>query len=102
MQTLFDVDLENGRTFTANNDHPMYVMEDDEFILTRELEARFAEGEPITLQDNNNQPVKITSMRMHREKCKVYNLNVEGQGGAGHTYYASGILVHNLGRNAFK
>ena len=77
-QTLFDIELENGRTFTVNNNHPMYVVEDDEFILTRELAARFAKGEPITLQDSNNQPLNIASVRMRRERCKAYNLHVEG------------------------
>jgi intein/homing endonuclease len=61
-----------------------------------------AKGKPITLQANKNQPVKIASLRMRRERYKVYNLDVEGQGGAGHTYYASGILIHNFGRNALK
>ncbi len=80
----------------------MYVVEDGDFTLTDELAARFAKGEPITFQDNNNQPVKIASLRMRREKCKVYNLHVEGQGKKGHTYYANGTLVHNVGTNRIK
>jgi RHS repeat-associated protein len=102
MQILFDVELENGRTFTVNNNHPMYVVEDDEFILTRELAARFARGAPITFQDENNQPVKIARLQMRRQACPVYNLQVEGQGRDGHTYYACGVLVHNMGRAARK
>jgi len=98
MQTLFDIELENGRTFTVNNNHPMYVVEDNEFILTRELATRFAKGEPVTFQDVNNQSVRIANMRIRREHCKVFNLQVEGQGKNGHTYFASGILVHNAGR----
>jgi len=77
-------------------------VEDDEYILTRELAPRFAKGESITFQDNNNQLVKIATLRMRRETCKVYNLQVEGQGKNGHTYYAGGILVHNMGRAALK
>ncbi len=96
-QTLFDIELEDGRSFTVNNDHPMYVVEDGDFVFTDELAARFAEGKPITFQENNNQPVKVASLRMCRETCKMYNLYVEGQGKKGHTYYASGILVHNFG-----
>jgi RHS repeat-associated protein len=95
METLFDIELEDGRKLTVNNDHPMYVIEDGDFKFTDELAARFAKGEPITLQDNRNQPVKIVSMPMHKEMCKMYNLHVEGQGKNGHTYYANGILVHN-------
>jgi hypothetical protein len=34
---------------------------------------------------------------MRREACKMYNLYVEWEGKKGHTYYASGILVHNFG-----
>jgi intein/homing endonuclease len=41
-------------------------------------------------------------MRMRKQLCKVYNLEIEGQGGNGHTYYANGILVHNVGRNWWK
>jgi intein/homing endonuclease len=28
METLFDIELEDGRKFTVNNNHPMYVVED--------------------------------------------------------------------------
>jgi intein/homing endonuclease len=75
----------------------MYVVEDSDFTFTRDLAARFAKGEPITFQDNNNQPVKVTSLRMRRQNCTVYNLHVEGQGKNGHTYYVNGILAHNEG-----
>lgn len=103
VETLFDIDLEDGRRFTANNNHPMYVVEDSDFRFTDELAARFAKGEPVTFQDNNNQPVRVASLRMRRKTCKVYNLHVEGQGKNGHTYYASGVLVHNAGAgNRFK
>jgi RHS repeat-associated protein len=103
MQTLFDVELEDGRRFTVNNDHPMYVVEDGDFTFTDELAARFAKGEPITFRDNKNQPVKLAGLRMRREVCKMYNLHVDGQGKNGHTYYANGILVHNAGAgNRFK
>ena len=97
MQTLFDIELEGGRKFTVNNDHPMYVLEDGDFTFTDELAARFAKGKPITFQNNKNQPVKVVSLQMRREICKMYNLHVEGQGKDGHTYYANGILVHNAG-----
>ena len=96
-QTLFDFELEDGRAVTVNNDHPMYVVEDGDFVFSDDLAARFAKGEPITFQDNKNQPVKIASLRMRKERCKVYNLHLEGQGENGHTYYANGILVHNFG-----
>ena len=102
MQTLFDIELEDGRKFTVNNDHPMYVVEDGDFTITDELAARFAKGQPVTFQDSKNQPVKIVSLRMHRQVCKTYNLYVEGQGQKGHTYYANGILVHNRGVNRWK
>jgi len=98
MQTLFDIELEDGRRFTVNNNHPIYIIEDDEFILTRELAARFANGQPITFQDSKGQPVRVANIHMRGQICKVYNLEVEGQGPNGHTYYASGILVHNSGR----
>jgi RHS repeat-associated protein len=97
MQTLFDIELEDGRKFTVNNDHPMYVVEDGDFVFTSELGARFAKGEAITFRDSKNQSLKVASVRMRKQICKVYNLHVEGQGNNGHTYYASGILVHNLG-----
>jgi RHS repeat-associated protein len=96
-QTLFDIELEDGRTFTSNNNHPIYVVEDGGFRFTDELAARFAKGEPITFQDNNDRPIKVAIVRMRREMCKTYNLHVEGQGNNGHTYYANGILVHNFG-----
>ncbi len=97
METLFDIELEDGRKFTVNNDHPMYVVEDADFKFTDELAARFSKGEPVTFQDNKNQPVKIATLQMRRQMCKMYNLHVEGQGKNGHTYYANGILVHNAG-----
>jgi intein/homing endonuclease len=78
------------------------VVEDGDFTFSDELAARFAKGEPITFQDHNNQPVKIASLRMRRQSSKVYNLHVEGQGKKGHTYYANGILVHNVGARRFK
>ena len=102
MQTLFDIELEDRSKFTVNDNHPMYVVEDEDFTFTDELAARFAKGKPITFQDNKNQPVKIASLRMRRQTCKLYNLHVEGQGKKGHTYYANGILVHNRGTKRFK
>ncbi len=97
LQTLFDIELEDGRRFTTNKNHPMYVVEDGDFKFTDDLAARFAKGKPITFQDSYDQPVKVTSLRMRRETCKTYNLHVEGQGKNGHTYYANSILVHNAG-----
>jgi hypothetical protein len=102
METLFDIELDDGRRFTVNNTHPMYVVEDRDFTFSDELAARFAKGKPITFQDSKNQPVKIASLQMRRQMCKLYNLHVEGQGKKGHTYYANGILVHNVGTKRFK
>jgi hypothetical protein len=102
MQTLFDIELEDGRRLTVNNNHPIYVIEDDEFILTRELAACFANGQPITFQDNKGQAIRVANIHMRRQMCKVYNLEVKGQGQNGHTYYAGGVLVHNRGRNKWK
>ncbi len=97
METLFDIELEDGRKFTVNNNHPMYVVEDGDFKFTDELAARFAMGEQVTFQDNNERPIKVTSVLMRKQICKMYNLHVEGQGKNGHTFYANGILVHNFG-----
>jgi RHS repeat-associated protein len=97
MQTLFDIELEDGRSFTVNNDHPMYVAEDQDFVFTDELAARFAKGKAVTFLDSMNQSIRIASLRMRSERCKMYNIHVEGQGKNGHTYYANGILVHNAG-----
>ncbi|MBX6326075.1 MAG: hypothetical protein IRY93_08560 [Chthoniobacterales bacterium] len=32
METLFDIELEDGRKFTVNNNHPMYVVEYGDFV----------------------------------------------------------------------
>jgi hypothetical protein len=97
MQTLFDIELEDRRKFTVNDNHPMYVVEDGGFVLSRELPARFGNGKPTTFLGDDNEPVKVVSLRMRRERCKVYNLHVKGQGEKGHTYFASGVVVHNKG-----
>jgi hypothetical protein len=97
LETLFDIELEDGRKFTVNNTHPMYVVEDGDFEFTDDLAVRFAKGEPITFQDNNERAIKVASLRMRKEICKMYNLHVEGQAKNGHNYYANGILVHNFG-----
>lgn len=104
MQILVDIELQDGRRFTANNNYPMYVVEDGGFTFTDDVAARFAKGEPVTFQDDKDQPVKIASIQMRRQRCKVYNLHVEGDGKNGHTYYANGILIHNVGGagNRFK
>jgi intein/homing endonuclease len=96
MQTLLDIDLEDRRKFTVNDCHAMYVAEDEEFIFSRDLAGRFRDGKPVTFVGENNQPVKLISLQMRRQRCKVYNLHVEGQGEKGHTYFANGIVVHNL------
>lgn len=102
-QTLLDIELEDGRRFTVNNNHPIYVIDDDEFIFTRELAARFANGQPITFQDSQGQPVRVANIHLRRQVCEVYNLEIEGQGQNGHTYYAGGVLVHNSrGGNEWK
>lgn len=100
MQTLFDIELEDRRKFTVNDNHPMYVAEDEKFISSRELPARLSEGRPTTLLGNNNERVALVSLRTRRESCKVYNLHVQGQGEKGHTYFANGILVHNAAAKA--
>jgi hypothetical protein len=99
MQTLFDIELEDRRRVTVNDNHAMYVAEDERFIVSRELPGRLGNGKPITFLGNNNEPVKLVSLRMRRERCKVYNLHVKGQGEKGHTYFANGILVHNIKQN---
>lgn len=66
-----------------------------EKLFETELAARFAKGKLVTLHDSMNQPIRIASLSLHKQACKVYNLEVEGQGKSGHTYYAAGILVHN-------
>ena len=95
MQTLFDIELEDRRKLTVNDNHPMYVAEDEAFIFSRELATRFGNGQPITFLGDNNEPLKLVSLRMRTERCKVYNLHVKGQGEKGHTYFANGVLVHN-------
>jgi intein/homing endonuclease len=95
MQTLFEIELENRRKLTVNDNHPMYVAEDEGFIVSRELPGRFGNGKPITFVGNDNEPVKLVSLRTRTERCKVYNLHVKGQGEKGHTYFANGIVVHN-------
>jgi intein/homing endonuclease len=95
MQTLFDIELEDRRKFTVNDNHPMYVAEDERFISSRELPARLGNAKPTTFLGINNEPVALVSLQTRTEKCKVYNLHVQGQGEKGHTYFANGILVHN-------
>lgn len=95
-QTLLDIELENRRKFTVNDCHAMYVVEDEDFIFSRELADRFQNGTPVTFLGDNNEPVKIVSLRTRRQRCKVYNLHVQGQGDKGHTYFATGIVVHNV------
>ncbi len=70
-QTLFDIELENGRQLTVNNNHPMYVVEYGDFVFTDELAARFAKGESVTFLDNKEQPVTLASLRMRKEICKT-------------------------------
>jgi hypothetical protein len=95
MQTLLDIELEDCRTITVNDNHPMYVAEDEAFIFSRDLAARFDNGQSVTFLGNNNEPVKLVSVRARTERCKVYNLHVKGQGEKGHTYFVNGIVVHN-------
>ena len=45
---------------------------------------------------------RLPNIHIRKQLCNVYNLELEGQGRNGHTYYANGILVHNMGRNWWK
>src|SRR5439155_25445297 len=44
IQTLFEIELEDRRRVTVNDNHPMYVAEDERFIVSRELPGRFGNG----------------------------------------------------------
>jgi len=69
-------------------------VEDCDFRFRDDLAARFTKGEPITFQNNKERPIKLAYPQGHMQ---MYNVDVEGQGKSGHSYFASGILVHNAG-----
>jgi hypothetical protein len=59
MQTLFDIELEDGRTFTVNNTHPMYVVEDNDFTFTDELAARLQRGSQLHFKTTTISRLKL-------------------------------------------
>ena len=107
-QQLYKVKLEDGRSFTVNDNHPIYVAESGLFIMSRDIVKLFKAKKTISLLDSNGNKVKIVEMKAYRGVIPVFNLHVKGISGPakgaplgiGHNYFVDGVLVHNFGANA--
>lgn len=72
----------NGKT-RVTSEHPFYV--NGEWVKTKDLQI----GAPLL--NSNLGAVPVTSKTLSSEALEVYNLTVDDV----HTYFASGVLVHN-------
>jgi Pretoxin HINT domain len=104
-QLLHHFTLADGRTFTSNDAHPIYVVEKNKWMKARDIFTLFKSGATVSLQSQGGQAVGVTNITLEEKYTAVYNLEVEGlapysartgQFGAGHSYYVNGILVHNI------
>jgi Pretoxin HINT domain/Annexin len=88
---LVQLELEGGEHLAATRSHPFWVGNQSKWINAEHLDPN------TTLQNLNNQPVKITSVHLSAAVTATYNLEVDET----HTYYVGqqGVLVHNSDLN---
>lgn len=103
-QTLHHFTLEDGRKFTSNAIHRIFVIEKNDWLESQQIYSLLQQGQTITLASEDGSNLKVKSIQLEDKFVPVYNLEVEGlapynpkkgQYGAGHSYYVNGILVHN-------
>jgi hypothetical protein len=103
MHLMHDFTLDNGRVIRATDKHPIFVFENHDYALTKEVAALVTLGVKVSLLDQSGRPVRIRSVRTYKERLPTYNLSVDGvvdgagesSQGLGHNYYIEGALVHN-------
>lgn len=112
-QTIYTLTLSNGKTLQPNDIHPMYEVYSNSYIEMKDLYAKYTKGEKVALRDINGSIITISNISVGSQDISVYNLHVRGFSisanaqralpgnlaqttGAGHNYYANGILVHNV------
>lgn len=104
-QRLFLMTFENGKSFTVNDAHPIYIFGSGKYISSLDVFTRWMSGLNPALQDADGNPLLIVDIQTWESFEPVYNLHVEGLSddrkqygirGRGHNYFAEGVLVHNV------
>jgi hypothetical protein len=99
---LFTFETEDGRKFTSNDIHPIYLIEDRHYVRAAKLHQRWLGGETLTFFTEDKQQVKVVKITKYMHAEPVYNVHVLGphdQGlvetDIGHNYFVDGVMVHN-------
>ncbi len=77
--------LSSGRELRVTAEHPLWVSERGAFVVAGEVEPG------MHLLGADGQPVMILARTPFDQPARVYDVTVD----APHTYFASGVLVHN-------
>lgn len=84
-RSVAEFTLSNGQRLRATAEHLFYEAALDEFV-----EARGIHRGAMLLGENGSR-VSVLSRTPFNRKVRVYDISVDGP----HTYFASGVLVHN-------
>ncbi len=82
-----------NRVLNVTGEHPFYIGNGT----FKTVEALHVADEIYVLEDNKLSPQKILQMRQVKQTTLVYNLQTDEP----HTYFASGVAVHNKGGGCF-
>jgi hypothetical protein len=103
-QSLHEFHMSDGSVFVPNAIHPIFVVEQNAYFQTAEIESMWRSGIKISLQRADGVAVEVKDIVVKKDFVPVYNFEVEGLKnisneygafGIGHNYYAHGFLVHN-------
>lgn len=102
-QTLHRFQMADGREFTSNAIHPIYIFEKSSWQTAEQIYKELQSGEKLSLLDFEYHVVQIVRISIEKKDAAVFNLEVEGnrfsyiagQWGRGHNYFVNGFLVHN-------
>lgn len=90
-QKLFTFFLSNGRSFTANDEHPLFIENANRWMRAEEVSAAWERFEAPRLMNESKDSIEILFVEKKVESVKVYNIAVERD----HNYFVGDILVHN-------
>ena len=103
LHKLFTFTFSDGRTITSNDNHRIFVVEQNGYLRADQIYHRFLINQSLTLLTDAGQQLTISKMVPDEKVIRLYNLHVNSPYDVNgveaeymHNYFANGVLVHNL------
>jgi type II secretory pathway pseudopilin PulG len=104
---LYTFTLADGTSVTSNDIHLFYVPDENTYLSAQEIFNFYMQGISVRLLNKKGRLIPIRSIKAAQRDVPLYNLHVQSPYDSdthtsqfGHNYFAGGVLVHNLKKDA--